>query len=905
MKNLKYYILVLLSVILIFTLLSCNLFSTDTSTDTDSEIVNTDIPPSDDIKLKISYEIENLDIYTSYKLGEYFGNGFKKEITCGFEGYAQYEIMQDYEETAESTTYGADVDEALFETHYILALRFLHSPDNLGLVGIQSLSKGTARVIANALYSANGNLDEDEYYYYYIAVPISELEDWNDEGEIEIRKNFIDYIGSNCIELDYTYEDVNGYTQLLTRSQLESYITKNNIPIRMGAVGNTENYIIHISKGRFDYKPSILKPNYENGEIKITVDYSTSYHKAEKTYLSIIALNDNLVSHITDVKKITVTLRSIKAGMLSIKDYAIEKTEESYNKVNLYTAFKGGVFYGLDFVNMDKSAYTVIDNINDLAEKAEFSISQDDLKDKIVIVLRLVGEKDNRIGFSGIEPTENGIKIISHISPYYEQIQSGSDDRYQIDEPIMNEDLETLKNKIEYEYILAPKSLLGVISNKTGVLTVENDLTFDNYNIGYGDKLDSVDGSIYYDIHYYSVNNLGTYDIQTGDTWHIKTNLQLRDFTEKYDISWNFRYYPIKQGREYIIIYIESFSINNTIQWGITEKDNNLKLNYLVKEIDEQAKDESNSGYFIFIEKNATENEITTSVEYTQLEYSSCNVLPNYEGVTTYDFYEMELKYGNIPDWKFKLIDDFDNLRSIFDTYGEDERKEGITADNIFNSAVFDENYVLALHLYEGHTGAIKNTFYNARMSADKDLYLYAFQNSSAGNDVICEMLYFIIIPKNEIPSDIKDVTVQSTSEVVYNGPFEYVSLIDQYWEEHKIDGTHLIINSELDLEAFYEDYSNYDKLQSIDFENNFVLVINRHYYREGYFVNFKTTSNKIASITFMIDPSYDIITDGWDKYFFDFVIIPKEYLKYEIDYLYLRYEEQFIIDEEAKDLIE
>jgi hypothetical protein len=108
---------------------------------------------------------------------------------------------------------------------------------------------------------------------------------------------------------------------------------------------------------------------------------------------------------------------------------------------------------------MDKSAYTVIDNINDLTEKAEFSISQDDLKDKIVIVLRLVGEKGNRIGFSGIEPTKNGIKIISHISPYYEQIQSGSDDRYQIDEPIMNEDLEALKNKIEYEYILAPKSV--------------------------------------------------------------------------------------------------------------------------------------------------------------------------------------------------------------------------------------------------------------------------------------------------------------------------------------------------------------------------------------------------------------------------------------------------------------
>ncbi|MBQ4509490.1 MAG: hypothetical protein II984_02095, partial [Clostridia bacterium] len=462
------------------------------------------------------------------------------------------------------------------------------------------------------------------------------------------------------------------------------------------------------------------------------------------------------------------------------------------------------------------------------------------------------------------------------------------------------------ENKVEYEYILAPKSLLNQIK-KTGELTVVSDLTFNDYSIG----TEVFEGSCYFHhVEYLNNKILNELDLKSGDTWRIKTNLQLIDFYEKYGL--NLEYYDrLQKNKEYIVIYLDNYSETDIFQWSVTENDNNLKLNYLVKEIKEQTKDENNKGWFIIIEKSATENEITASIEYTEYKYLSYNVFPNDENTKAYDFYKMYLS-ENKPDWKYKLISDFNTLSSAFYKYGKDEKENGITAEDIFVSTVFEENYVLALYLTEGNSGAIKNTFYNARVSESNILYLYAFHSSNEGNEAIYEMLYFIIIPKSEIPSVIGDVEVQATNEIVYNGPFESVSIMGPSKDAVKIDITHLIINNQAELEKFFIDYTHYEltqesfeRLQNIDFESNFVLICNRQYYKyhQGDFVNYKTTLNGIASITFMIDPSCDIIIDEWDEYYFDIVIIPKHYLKYQIDYFYIRFAKQE--REEAKDLIE
>ena len=58
----------------------------------------------------------------------------------------------------------------------------------------------------------------------------------------------------------------------------------------------------------------------------------------------------------------------------------------------------------------------------------------------------------------------------------------------------------------------------------------------------------------------------------------------------------------------------------------------------------------------------------------------------------------------------------------------------------------------------------------------------------------------------------------------------------------------------------------------------------------DGDYVNFKTTPNGIASISFMYEESaYDMI-EGYDFYILDLIIIPRSLLKYEITDIYFRY---------------
>ena len=174
-------------------------------------------------------------------------------------------------------------------------------------------------------------------------------------------------------------------------------------------------------------------------------------------------------------------------------------------------------------------------------------------------------------------------------------------------------------------------------------------------------------------------------------------------------------------------------------------------------------------------------------------------------------------------------------------------------------------------------------------------VYLYAFERSSSGTDAMYDMLYFISIPKAEIPTEISGVRVEVTNEIIYNGPFDNVIIASPKEEDVKLEESYLIINSYEELESIVEGYSEYEKLQNIDFENNFILAFNRRFYTTseylyGDFVNFTTTMHGTASITFMSE-KHEWISDYTRTYILDLVIIPKEYLKHEVKYFYIRYE--------------
>ena len=106
-----------------------------------------------------------------------------------------------------------------------------------------------------------------------------------------------------------------------------------------------------------------------------------------------------------------------------------------------------------------------------------------------------------------------------------------------------------------------------------------------------------------------------------------------------------------------------------------------------------------------------------------------------------------------------------------------------------------------------------------------------------------------------------------------------------------KLEQKFVLINSENQLNEILPNFKDYKKLQNVDFENYFILAFNRGYftnvgYLYGDFVNFKTDANGNAYITFMQE-NQKWINTGIRNYTLDLVIIPREYLKHEISYLY------------------
>lgn len=891
MKNLSKICLIISALILIFTLLSCQNSYTDTSSDTvsdtdisintDSEnppLPNIDEPIYNDGKLIIT-NTENIEFYPTYNLGNYFGNGFKN-VYDDFEGKIEYEIMQDYDETKESTDYGEGIDEKLFETHYIVVLKLPESyPKKYAFLGIKEFKKEGSVNIAEAVYAIPNEISDQNYHY--IAVPQSHLENWDDEGIIEMIWEEINYINyRKNIEVDLDFCKVDGYTEFLTRSQLETYIRTKNLPVNINTIGITPYYLVCFSKGNFD-KENYVKPTYNNGIIEIIRDFTEKDNMIEKASLSIIPINISAINSESDITEIKVTLRKVDYGTPMIKNYSINHTVIKGITENLYTAFSGGVFYGLDFMGMEKSAYTVIETYEEMKNKTEFLIDEKQFEDNAVIVLRLVGAKSDRVGFCNLSNTENGIEITAYICPNYKYIQSGFKESEQI-EDLNKED----ENKVEYEYIIVPKTHLSKLNQKTGYITLNYNLTFDNYN----------SGTNIYDPEYLYTQNIYfcNYDLNLpnkSESYQIKSTLQMYDFLEKYGLSDTSLDFRLKEG-QYIVIYLENFSVNNIVHTSVSIENHTLNLSYIVTEHikNNGEKLEGQGNALIFIETKITEEINKVEVEYYDINYTKCNVIPSNEDITTYDFHKIEL-YEYKPNWKYKLISDYQTLQDIItDCNGYNDLKESLNEEPIFDYDIFNENYVLALYITEGNSSDIKNTFYNARVNADKNLYLCAFESSEEGCDAIYEMLYLIVIPKTHITEEIKSVIVQTTDEIVYNGPFDRIEKIrvNVNNDSARLEKFFAVINSYDEYETLFPDY---EIANGINFEEYFILAVNREWYLsyEGNYVNFKTTSNGTASITFMYeDNAYDII--DYDYYILDLIMIPRSLFKYEITDIYFRY---------------
>ncbi len=812
-------------------------------------------------KLIITHNTQNKETYTQYKLGNYYGSGLEDSFDVGV---AEYIIIKDYDEAKRVTDYGASLDKTIFSGNYILALRCLYNHDLAGLIGFKELTIENGQPKITVVQNGSENIYANDIYY--LAVPKTELKDWSKSGRLKINKEQTPYRRTTQIAVDNSFRQQDASIDIMSREEVIEFIEKNNLPIKVEALEISPSYLICFSKNNFDSVLSFTHPIIENDTITISRDYNLSNEKEERAFLNIIPLG---VKDAAYIKRININSYILKEnGTLVWNDYKIDKTALMYDYASFYKTFNGGVYYGDELADKSTSSYTIIETYRELLEKAEFYIDEEIFKNNYVLVLKIVNGSKNHIGYTNAQVTSYGIRLEEYVStPYLDKIETEREDGI----------VDLLKPiSIEYKYIVIPKIRLYGINKKTGTLSFDVNETFlENNEASVGKK-------------YFDATN---YDIKPGDTWRITNKLEMEDFNKKFGTNYSDKYFLSPYNEEYIIIYLESGNKYITHKTVINESENIIKICYLVGE-KEETKEED--GYFLCLSRNADDKEFSVIIEYTIIEYGSYKSYAIDKNINSYDFYKMQLYSYDKPEWKHMLIDSYAQLEEIFNTY-KNNKYTSDNFDEVFDSTIFDKNYVLALQIDEGDSGQIKNTFYNARIGGDKVLHLYSFKNSNGGSEAIYQMLYFIIIPKEEITCEIADVCVQLTNEVAYNGPFESVSIGSENEENITLNNSHIIINSYTELEAILENYNTYKKLQNIDFENYFVLAFNRwpYYtaeYKYGDFVNFKTTMNGTATITFM-SMDKDWISDSWTKtYVLDLVIIPREYLKYDIEYFYVRY---------------
>ena len=845
--------------------------SSNTQVDTDTQVDIKDDDKTQNNELEITRISANKNVYQSYNLGKYYGSGFNTELPTPL-GKAEYEIIQTYEELKKDTDYGSQVDKALFEENYILAVRFPHSADKKGLIGFKDLRKGTAGCFVTLVCNGT-SVSQNEYFYYQ--VPKDELLNWESSGAIELRKEQVSYVNSIQIEASTKLMDKDGDILLLSSHELMDFINVNNLSVKI-TNPSAPYYIVCYSRRLFDKAPSFLEPTISESTIKLTRDYSVAYHKTESAYLDLIPLN---IDDISTINKIEMTSELIGSSEYFKLDYQVDNTLKTpYDIVDFYKSFHGGVYYGAELKNQQSSSYTVIESYRELLDKAEFYVDEEIFKDNYVLVLKLVGAERNRLGFANahiglIDAMEGALSgyvdIDLYVTPLYESIINGSSNSLSDKEEILDEPSEYIP-RVEYEYIIVPKSDLRSVA-KTGTLNINTKDTFKS----------TVQPSI--TKKYFNADG---FNILPGYTWRITTKLEMEDFNNKYGTNFITTNIGAKYNREYIIVYLEDEY--DIIQTSLSENNNSMYLSYLIRGAKEfNGHNGQYTGYFLRIERDAEDAFNRLNIKCTLI--ASVGTQKSYsveKEIKPYDHYEMKISYADEIDFKYLVLTDYTQFEELFNEYSEYEY-DIIAPDKVFAPSTFENNCVV---VFPGYYDDI-NTYYNARIGGNGALYLYAYENIGYLEEIQYKMLTFISIPKDDLSKPINGIKIQYTKEPVFNGVFEHVTVSSTNSADVKLEQKFVLINSENQLNEILPNFKDYKKLQNVDFENNFILAFNRGYftnvgYLYGDFVNFKTDANGNAYITFMQE-NQKWINTGIRNYTLDLVIIPREYLKHEISYLY------------------
>lgn len=838
---------------------------TNKETDTDDNFITDDtVKPS----VTITHKTEEMDVYPSYDLGNCYVSEIKNSTPTS--GNVSYYIFNDYNDIRQNTDSGKNIDESIFENNCILAVKFGYTRDRAGIIGFKNLKTGTACNVITVVNDGSGKDLNTECYY--LEIPKEEFNGWEKFGTLELRKETVNYaiVKEEFPPSDFVMKE-DGEILILSRQELREFIKENNLSIIVETLQITDNYIVCYSKKQFGTSLLFTKPVVNGDTVTLYRDYTLSNFKNERPFLHIIPIMSESETTINNVELIS---RVINVDEFYAQGEQIENTATTYKTVDFYKTFHGGLYYGTELASRNESSYTIIESYREMLTKTEFYIDEKVFEDNYILVLKLVGNYQYRLGFAnakiGKEDTDvTTIAIDLYLTPYYDQILNGSNEDLKEEIDI----IEPSEIVVNYTYIVIPKSKIPN-ATKTGDLEINKIETFNDYSEP--------------TIDYYNYSKEG-YNISHGNTWIISSKKELTQFNETFGTYFHSVNRLGKEyGNEYVVIYVENYYDYEILQKTENVTDTVYCLSLLTK--NKETVSTNKEGGFICFLVNSSDTDKKFVIEYTQINYGSYDTQSVEKEISVYDHYSISLRYNNKPDWNHIVLTTYAQFEEVYNTYKYDP-EETLSADMIFSNEIFDTHYVVAFRTYGD-----ADVYYNARISGDKYLYLYAFNDRDMIDESGSKTLTFVTIPKNRISSEISGVKVQFTKQTAYNGPFENVVITSNSQEEVKLGKSFVIINSDEELQTVLANYEDYQKLRDVDYENNIILAFNRRAYTTieylyGDFVNFKTSIHGTASITFMSEDR-EWLTDWTKIYVLDLVIIPKEYIKHEINYFYVSYAE-------------
>ena len=206
-------ILAIIALILVFS--ACNNNLPDNSLDSEQE----EQENQQTEKLVVSHNIQSKDVYTTYALGEYYGNNLDYSYDIVDVGMAEYEIIESYGEAKRITEYGVTLDKELFDNSYIVVIRCLYRHDTAGLIGFRNLRMEDEKLKVTIVHNDSGIVDNNELYY--LEVPRSEIINWSDIGVLHIEKESANYIKTMQISVDNDFRQLDALTELMSRKGIQ------------------------------------------------------------------------------------------------------------------------------------------------------------------------------------------------------------------------------------------------------------------------------------------------------------------------------------------------------------------------------------------------------------------------------------------------------------------------------------------------------------------------------------------------------------------------------------------------------------------------------------------------------------------------------------------------------------